>query len=101
MDDMESAKQNDRLDRTIRQGHDTEDLAIATRNDLQSQTETSRRVDDNLLEMRRLEIRNANKVLTEIEENNRRNTLVLYCIFSMLCLAFTYIVISNFNKQFG
>ena len=58
--------QNDQLNRAAQIGQDSADVAISTKINLQAQTEKVGRITDNVVDMRREDISQGGKLLTEI-----------------------------------
>ena len=92
---------NDSLNRAMRQGRESEEVAITTKVNLSAQTETTMRIHTNTIELRNRDVRQGNKLLDDIENVRRRNICILVSIGCMLFLAVVYIIYSNVNKHFG
>ena len=66
---------NDSLNRAMRQGKESEEIAISTKVNLAAQTDTAMRVHSNAIDLRNRDVRAGDKLLDDIENVRRRNIL--------------------------
>ena len=82
----------------VQVGHETQDVAIGAKVNLYGQREQALRINNQLIEMQDLDIKESDNLLGEIQRSRRKNKGLLCCVSTMLIVVFVYIILVEMGK---